>query len=98
MSVVTRGERMKIPTRDDLRILFRKPGDADLDGEAALNRTEELLVALLQAGDVRFAEVMSREDPRIRKAVATRLKARWGSLHAAGVSSPRTRALLAENN
>lgn len=97
MQPMTRATRTKAPTDGELHALFRKPGSADLDGEAALNQTEDLYLALFQTGDVRFAETLSQEEAPVREAVTSRLKVRWKTVVASGVSSPRVEALLAEN-
>lgn len=97
MLPITQARRTKAPTDAELHALFRKPGSAGLDGEAALNRTEDLYLALFQTGDVRFAEALSQEEAPVRQAVTSRLKVRWKTLVASGVSSPRVEALLTEN-
>ena len=81
-----------VPTFTDgeLAALMDRSGDPSLDGEYAEAQMSAVAVALVTAGDDRFANILKQRSPEVQRAVILHVRYLWTHNH---LSYPLTMAL-----
>jgi hypothetical protein len=86
-----RGTPLPRYTSEQLDALVRASADPTLDGAYAEQQASRVAVALALVGDARFSEVLARQPPNVKRAVAHEIRYMWMK-H--GLQYPKTEVLL----